>query len=119
MFELSQRFYFEAAHTLAREIETDSSKRVHGHTYIAVATVSGEPDPRTGMIVDLGHLRAAIETVRGKLDHHFLNEVDGLGKPTLENLCAYLFRELSATVPALSGVTVKREASGDECSLRR
>jgi 6-pyruvoyltetrahydropterin/6-carboxytetrahydropterin synthase len=116
MFELSQRFYFEAAHTLSREIETASSKRVHGHTYIAIATVRGAPDPSSGMVMDLGHLRAAIETVRAKLDHHFLNEVEGVGLPTLENLCMYVFTQLHAIAPALCRVTIKRDASGDSCT---
>lgn len=35
MFELSQRFFFDAAHTLHREIESDGSHRIHGHTYHA------------------------------------------------------------------------------------
>ena len=48
-YELTQRFFFEAAHTLAREIEGEGSKRIHGHTYFAELTVAGEPDERTSM----------------------------------------------------------------------
>ncbi len=35
LYELSQRFFFEAAHTLRREVEAEGSRRVHGHTYEA------------------------------------------------------------------------------------
>ena len=63
MHQLSQRFYFDAAHTLNRASrpaeEADSSKRIHGHTYWAELMLEGEPDPRTGMVVDLGLVRPA------------------------------------------------------------
>lgn len=117
MFELSQRFYFEAAHTLHREIDAESSRRIHGHTYHAEVAVRGIPDPKTGMLVDLGKLRASIEALRAQLDHQFLDELDGLGAPTLENLCAYIGKVLRVAEPALHRVTVSRQASGDSCSM--
>jgi 6-pyruvoyltetrahydropterin/6-carboxytetrahydropterin synthase len=117
-YELTQRFFFEAAHTLRREIDVEPSRRFHGHTYIAEVTIVGLPNPDTGMVVDLGHLRAAIETVRSRLDHHLLDEVEGIGHPTLENLCAYIWRGLSDDRWQLDHVVVRREASGDACCLR-
>lgn len=116
--ELSQRFYFEAAHTLRRQVEAEGSRRIHGHTYEAEVTVAGVPDATTGMVMDLGPLRAEIARVRAQLDHHFLDDVPGLGPATLENLCAYLRRELAPAVPALCAVTVQRQASGDRCVMR-
>ena len=89
-FEISQRFFFDAAHTLKREIEAEGSRRIHGHTYNAEITLGGTPDSATGMVVDLGLVRQAIEQLRPHLDHHLLDEVPGLGMPTLENLCAYI-----------------------------
>ena len=38
-FTLSQRFFFDAAHTLQREIEAEGSRRIHGHTYHAEVAV--------------------------------------------------------------------------------
>jgi len=116
--ELSQRFYFEAAHTLRRQVEAEGSRRLHGHTYEAEVTVAGVPDADTGMVMDLGLLRAEINRVRAQLDHHFLDDVPGLGPATLENLCAYLRRELAPAVPGLCAVTVQRQASGDRCVMR-
>ena len=121
MFELSQSFYFESAHTLKRQVErneADGSRRVHGHTYTARVCVQGEADPASGMVVDLAVLRAAIAAVRDKLDHHFLDEVPNLGLPTLENLCRYIHAEVAATVPNLASVTVERKSSGDRCVYR-
>lgn len=116
-FELTQRFYFEAAHTLDRQHEADSSRRIHGHTYQAAATVSGPQSAASGMVVDLAILRGAIDEIRERLDHHLLDEVAGLGKPTLENLCAYIARGLASDGWKLERVLVERTASGDSCCL--
>ena len=117
-YEISQRFFFEAAHTLKRDVDSDGSARIHGHTYHAEVTVTGEPDPQTGMVFDLGLLRQRIDVARDLLDHHFLDEVAGLGAPTLENICAFLARNLSGLGAPLCTVKVWREAAGDACLLR-
>jgi 6-pyruvoyltetrahydropterin/6-carboxytetrahydropterin synthase len=116
--DISQRFYFEAAHTLDRQVDADASRRVHGHTYHAEVTVSGPRDPASGMVIDLGLLRRELQRIRDLLDHAFLDEVAGLGPPTLENLCGFIASQLQAMTPAPSAVAVWREASGDRCVLR-
>jgi 6-pyruvoyltetrahydropterin/6-carboxytetrahydropterin synthase len=117
IYELSQRFFFEAAHTLDRDVDALSSKRIHGHTYHAEVSVRGPRNPQTGMVVDLGWLRREIERVRSVLDHAFLDHVEGLGKPTLENLCEFIAAQLADFDPPLSSVRVWREANGDSCRL--
>lgn len=117
-FELTQRFFFEAAHTLNRAHEADASRRIHGHTYRAKVTVGGVPDARSGMVVDLALLRQSIDQVRSRLDHRLLDEVEGLGAATLENLCAYLQRALAQAGWRVTRVEVARDASGDSCTLR-
>jgi 6-pyruvoyltetrahydropterin/6-carboxytetrahydropterin synthase len=116
-FSVSQRFFFDAAHTLRRDIETEGSLRVHGHTYYAEVTVSGQPDPQTGMVVDLGWVRLHIDKLRPQLDHHLLDEVPGLGPATLENLCSFIWRSLVPALPGLSQVRVWRDSIGDGCTL--
>jgi 6-pyruvoyltetrahydropterin/6-carboxytetrahydropterin synthase len=118
MYELSQRFFFNAAHTLHRAYDAQGSRRIHGHTYHAEISVSGEPAHSSGMVTDLGLLQAAITNIRPKLDHQFLNEVPGLGIPTLENLCLFIWKEVSSVVPNISQVCVERQATGDRCVFR-
>ncbi|UPQ83616.1 6-carboxytetrahydropterin synthase [Pseudomonas knackmussii] len=118
VYELSQRFFFEAAHTLNRSIETESSLRVHGHTYEAEVTVAGQPDPTSGMLIDLGYLRSEIARVKEMLDHRLLDEVQGLGSATIENLCAFIREHMEGSVPGLCAVMIERRASGDRCVLR-
>ena len=117
-FELSQRFYFEAAHTLSRTIDAYGSRQIHGHTYEAEITLTGKPDLTSGMVLDLAYLRLEIERVRALLDHQFLEDIAELGPATLENLCLFIKRQLIGAVPNLSCVTIERRASGDKCTLR-
>ncbi len=116
---ISQTFYFDAAHTLRRKIDTESSLRVHGHTYRAEVSLGGQPEPTTGMVVDLGAVRLQIEQVRSQLNHHLLDEVPGLGPATLENLCRFIFENLATRLPALSAVRVWRDSIGDGCVLTK
>lgn len=116
-FSISQKFFFDAAHTLRREIETEGSLRIHGHTYYAEVTVSGQPETHNGMVVDLGLVRLQIDKLRPQLDHHLLDEVPGLGPATLENLCSFIWRSLEPALPGLSQVRVWRDSIGDGCTL--
>jgi 6-pyruvoyltetrahydropterin/6-carboxytetrahydropterin synthase len=115
MFELSKQFRFEAAHTLRRRVDAAPSRRIHGHSYTAEVTLRGERNEH-GMVLDLALLARAIETSREKLDHHFLDEVADLGPATIENLAAWIWREVAPACPGLTRVAVWRESSGDRCT---
>ena len=117
-YELSQKFFFEAAHTLERAMDAEGSRRIHGHTYHAEITLVGTPDAN-GMVADLSFVRKEIARVRDLLDHRFLDEVVGLGPATLENLCKFIFIEMADILPALTKVSVERQASGDRCCLSK
>lgn len=116
MHELSKQFRFEAAHTLARAIDAEPSRRIHGHSYRAEVTVRGVADAETGMLVDLGLFSRALAQARDGLDHRFLDEVADLGPATLENLSVWIWRKVSDVCPGLHKVTVYRDSEGDACS---
>jgi 6-pyruvoyltetrahydropterin/6-carboxytetrahydropterin synthase len=116
-FEVCQRFYFDAAHSLKREIEAEGSRRIHGHTYHAEVAVRGALDTKTGMVMDIGLIRLEVARVRELLDHHLLDEVAGLGIPTLENLCIYIEKAMRDNGLQLSRVSVWRESLGDRCDM--
>lgn len=117
MHILSQTFHFDAAHTLHRKgvggAEIESSKRIHGHSYLATVYVADTPSD--GMVMDLALLRKELAIVREQLDHHHLDHVEGLGKPTLENLCVFIWQALANSLPTLHQVKVERPATGDAC----
>ena len=116
MFELSKQFRFDAAHTLERTIETESSRRIHGHSYRAEVTVRGRPDAKTGMIVDLGLLERSMLNARDALDHRFLDEINDLGPATMENLCRWIWDHLRPEICNLAKISIYRDSTGEACS---
>jgi len=119
ILKLTQTFIFEAAHTLkGRYVDVSAkmkSENIHGHTYHASISVRGEPN-ENGMVKDFGHFKWAIEPLKSQLDHKFLDNIEELGIPTMENLCLYIANFLKS-VDGLCEVTVERKSSGDKCTL--
>ncbi|MBZ0213991.1 MAG: 6-carboxytetrahydropterin synthase [Nitrospirae bacterium] len=74
----------------------------HGHNYVLEVTVSGEPDPASGMLVDLDHLDAVVEReVVDRYDHRNLDvDVEELrGRVTTsENVAKAIFDRLDASL---------------------
>jgi 6-pyruvoyltetrahydropterin/6-carboxytetrahydropterin synthase len=72
----------------------------HGHNFVFEVSVEGEPDPITGMIVDLKELKEILDSeVVGPMDHRFLNyEVEPFGKviPTAANIALEIWRRLES-----------------------
>ena len=118
-YEITQRFFFDAAHTLKRTINTEGSRRIHGHTYHCEVSLAGKPHEKSGMVSDLGLLRAQLDGVRDQLDHHYLDEIAGLGVPTLENLCTFVWHAVENKFANIASVHVWREGMGDGCRLRK
>ena len=116
--ELSRTFRFEAAHHLPMVPPDHKCHRVHGHSYVVDVTLAGEVDPESGWLVDFGEIRERIDPVlRGELDHRLLNDVPGLGNPTSEVLCGWLWKRLHPLVPQLHAITV-HETCTARCTYR-
>lgn len=116
MFELTKQFRFDAAHTLRREVDAESSARVHGHSYRAEITIRGVPDPVSGMIVDTTIFERLLADAHDALDHRMLDEINDLGPATLENLSAWIWRRLETTLPGLYKVQVLRDSANESCT---
>jgi 6-pyruvoyltetrahydropterin/6-carboxytetrahydropterin synthase len=116
--EIVKEFAFDAAHFLPTAAEGHPYRRIHGHSFTAEVALAGTPDPATGWLVDFAVIEAALTALRERLDHRMLNDVAGLGVPTLENLSAWIYRELDGVLPGLVRVTVRRPSSGERCTYR-
>jgi 6-pyruvoyltetrahydropterin/6-carboxytetrahydropterin synthase len=75
----------------------------HGHNYRLEVTLRGEPDPVTGMVINLSELREILEReVMTRFDHKDLNQdTDYFEKrpPTPENLARVIHGVLLAALP--------------------
>ncbi|PYT29502.1 MAG: 6-pyruvoyl tetrahydrobiopterin synthase [Acidobacteria bacterium] len=80
----------------------------HGHNYVLEVTLEGEPDPVTGMVLDLKKLKELVQDeVVEKYDHRFLNfEVPPFDHvvPTPENIAIDVWGRLK---PHLAGNGVR------------
>lgn len=115
---LSKTFTFEAAHSLNLKDGTDEGyKRLHGHSFTATLSVKGPKAEIDDWLMDLGAFDPTIAVLRETLDHAYLNEVEGLISPTLENLCAYVFDIASQSLPKLFAVDIARKTCGQNCRL--
>lgn len=113
MIEISQEFGFDAAHFLG--VGGAENRRMHGHSFYVEVTLRGEAGAVTGILRDFGEIDAALKAIRADLDHHLLNEVDGLGVPTLENLARYIFVRAKAALPEVARVRIRRPSYGQSC----
>lgn len=112
MIKLTRKLEFSAAHFYHNsKFSAEENRRIfgkcsnphgHGHNYVLEVTVAGEPDPETGMILDLNELKEILDReVTARFDHRHLNhDVPELaGKiPTCEELVVALWRILEPKI---------------------
>jgi 6-pyruvoyltetrahydropterin/6-carboxytetrahydropterin synthase len=115
MWELTKSFRFEAAHSLPNTTLGGASEEIHGHSFRAEVTLRGTADPSTGMLVDLGLLTRSIAEIQGTLDHKFLNRIEALGLPTLENLSRFIFERIQHA-GQITRVSVHRDSCNESCT---
>ena len=114
MMEISQEFGFDAAHYLGNGAA--ENRRLHGHSFYAEVTLRGLANPATGFLRDFGEVNAVLHAIRETLDHRLLNEIEGLGVPTLENLAKYIFVHAKAGLPEVARVRLRRPSYGQTCT---
>jgi 6-pyruvoyltetrahydropterin/6-carboxytetrahydropterin synthase len=103
-----RKAHFNAAHRLHNPAWSDEKNKTvfglcnnpnyHGHNYELEVKVSGEIDPETGYVYDLGKLNDMIKThVENRFDHKNLNldcvEFKDLN-PTAENIVVVIWKIL-------------------------
>ena len=105
---VTRRTEFSASHVCRNDALSEAENRRfygdganrngHGHNYVLEVTVSGDPDPVTGMVLDLKQLKEILANeVVGPMDHRFLNrEVAPFDEiiPTTENVAREIWRRL-------------------------
>lgn len=102
--EIFKSFTFDSAHYLPNVPEGHKCKNMHGHTYHLSVYIKGTPHPHYGWVMDFGDLKAIISPIIEQLDHHILNEIEGLENPTCELLGQWIWNRLSTKCPQLSRI---------------
>jgi 6-pyruvoyltetrahydropterin/6-carboxytetrahydropterin synthase len=115
--EIFKEFTFEAAHRLPNVPPGHKCARLHGHSYRLAVHVEGSVDGLAGWVHDFADLSAAMRPVLDRLDHYYLNEIEGLENPTSEVLAQWIWVQLQPELPELSQVVV-RETCTSGCVYR-
>lgn len=114
---LTKTFHFEAAHRLPTFPDGHKCRRLHGHSFRFDVIVEGEVDESKGYLIDYGDIKIAAEPIVRRLDHYFLNEIEGLSNPTAEVLAQWIFDRLKPTLPQLTAIVV-HETCTSSCEYR-
>ncbi len=104
--EIFKDFTFEAAHRLPHVPPGHKCARLHGHTFRVELHVRGPVGAQSGWVMDFADLKAAFRPLLERLDHHYLNEIEGLENPTSENLARWIWQRLECHLP-LARVVVR------------
>jgi 6-pyruvoyltetrahydropterin/6-carboxytetrahydropterin synthase len=111
VIELTRVYHFSAAHRLEnpawsaeRNVELyGPCTRPHGHNYYVEVTVTGDPDPVTGMAIDLGTVDATVaDRLLRHVDHHTLETAAALAGviTTGEGLARAFWDVLAPALPS-------------------
>ena len=119
---LTRRYKFSASHRLhspqfsaERNLELYgkcNNPHGHGHNYKVEVTVSGHPDPETGMVCNLADLDGFVQrVVMPRFEFSNLNELDAFRNvvPTTENLSRELFHLFRSQFQLATVETVRIE----------
>ena len=115
--EIVKELRFEAAHRLPNVPPEHKCARLHGHSFRIELRVAGEIDPHTGWVTDFADLESAFAPLFARLDHRYLNEIEGLENPTSENLARWIWQRLQGSLQGLIEVTV-HETCTSRCTYR-
>lgn len=69
--------------------------------------MEGPVDETSGMVIDFADIQSAFAPLHAKLDHYYLNEIDGLENPTSEILAKWIWQRLEPSLPNLSEVVIR------------
>ena len=101
MMEIYREFRFQAAHRLPHVPPDHKCHRLHGHSYRVRVYIRGPVDKQMGWVCDFSRIKEAFEPLMKQLDHHCLNEIEGLENATSEVLAMWLWERLEQDLPGL------------------
>jgi len=114
---LVRAFTFEAAHRLPNAPPGHKCRRLHGHSFRVELVCEGDIGPDTGWLVDFADIKQSFQPWLDRLDHNYLNEIEGLENPTAENIARWIWRGVKPALSLLAQVNVA-ETCAARCEYR-
>src|SRR5437899_9411998 len=119
LLTVSKRVEFSASRRLfAQKFSAEENRKLFGEestarygtgrNYVAYFIFTGQPDPTTGMLINISEIKErAGEIIHDRYDHRFLNEDNPAFRdkvPTAENICRKLLNDVA---PPFDGNTAR------------
>lgn len=104
--EVFKEFVFEAAHLLPHVPADHKCGRLHGHSFRVQVFVGGPVGDHSGWVIDFADIKKAFQPFYDRLDHHYLNEIEGLENPTSEHVARWIYDRIRPGLPGLVKVVV-------------
>ena len=115
--DIFKSFTLEAAHRLPNVPNGHKCARLHGHSFRVELRVAGEVGADTGWVMDFADIKTAFQPLYDRLDHHYLNDIEGLANPTSEQLAIWIWDRLKPALPMLAEVAI-HETCTSGCRYR-
>ena len=105
--EIFKEFTFEAAHRLPM-VPPEAQVRPPARPLLpGRAARHAARSTAIGWLMDFAELKAAFEPLYEQLDHHYLNEIDGLENPTSENIARWIWERVAPDAARAQQVVVR------------
>ena len=98
---------FESSRRLPRTPPEHPCHNVYGLAFYLDIHVAGDLDPATGWVFDFAEIERAMKPARDRIDHHYLNDIEGLENPTSEVLVTWIWRQLAPKLPGLRKLVLR------------
>ncbi len=107
MVKIYKKFTIEAAHRLPNLPDSHKCSRLHGHSFRIEVHVEGDVDVNTGWVIDFSEIKRIFKPIFDQLDHHYLNDIEGLENPTSENLARWIYKKLKPELKILDSIIIE------------
>lgn len=107
--ELSKTYHVDVAHRTPH----GGADCLHGHTLEIEVVVAGHVTSPLGWLIDFGDIKAACQPLLDQLDHHCLNEVEGMEDASVRSAAEWLRDRLAPGLPCLKDVRATIVGDGE------
>ena len=101
MHKLVHIVRFESARKLTKVPEEHPCSNLYGLAFKLEIHIEGDVHPDTGFVVDFSEIEECFEPLKEKLDHNYLNDIEGLENPTSEVVIEWIWDNLKPELDSL------------------
>ncbi|MBF0193018.1 MAG: 6-carboxytetrahydropterin synthase [Magnetococcales bacterium] len=103
-FRIWKELRFEGALKLNQAPAGDPRQMLHGHSYLTRLHLVAPLDELLGWTVDYGDVKDIFKPLYNQLDHHLLNDLDGVSDANLATVLNWIKERLNHKLPQLDRI---------------